>query len=125
MLLELGGLQSHPKSVEGEGSMKVQIYSLQAGNIVWEPDGFMVLDSGILSIDNVSSERTKGRLNIFIKEHQDDLDKEAFLRSLISVLYVPFCRFGDIIDEPIDTNEKEENDETEGISDTDDTEEAE
>jgi len=104
--------------------MKVQVYSLEAGNIIWEPDGFISLDGDTLIIDSVTSERSKGRLKGFIKERQGDLDKEAFLRSLISVLYVPFCRFGDIIEDS-DTNEKEENDEIEGISDTDDTEETE
>ena len=63
-------------------------------------------------------------LGVFIEEHRDDLDKEAFLQQLSSVFYVPFCRFGDIIEDS-DNNEKEENDETEGISDTDDTEETE
>jgi len=105
--------------------MKAQVYSLEIGGISWEPDGFIVLDKGTLTLKGVTNERAKRRLNIFLKEHQDDLDKEAFLRSLISVMYVPFCRFGDIIDETTVTKEKEENDEVEGISDTDDTEETE
>jgi len=105
--------------------MKVQVYSLEAGNIVWEPDGFVSLDDDTLVINGVTSERTKGRLNLFLKGHQGDVDKEAFLHSLISVLHVPFCRFGGIIDENIDANKKVEENETEGISDTDDTEETE
>ena len=103
--------------------MKVQVYSLEARNIVWEPDGFLSLDDDTLTLDGVTDKRAIGRLNIFIKEHQNDLDKEAFLDKLVSVVYVPFCRFGTIVDEASDTNEKEENDEVEGISDTDDTEE--
>jgi len=125
VLLEFKVLKSRLKRDEGESNMKAQIYSLKAGNISWEPDGFIVLDKGALTLKGVTNERSKRRLNVFLKEHQDNPDKEAFLRSLISVVYVPFCRFGDIIDETTATKEKEENDEVEGISDTDDTEETE
>ena len=91
--------------------MKVQVYALGKDELTWEPDGYLSLDGDELSLDKVKTERTLRRVTIFIEEHQDDADKEGFLRNLSSVFYVPFCRFGDIIEDS-DTNEKEEDDET-------------
>ena len=125
VLLELRGLKRHLKSVEGEGRMKVQVYSVSRDGITWSPDGYLVLEDDVFSVSGVESTRSLKRLNLFLREYIDDPDKKEFLNSLSSVFHVPFCRFGDIIDETIDTNEKEENDEVEGISDTDDTEETE
>ena len=82
------------------------------------------LDAGVLSSEGVENEQALHRLNIFIWEHQDDHDKEAFLASLSSVFYVPFCRFGDIIEEDKKASKKVEVDETEGIP-NEDTAEAE
>ena len=105
--------------------MKVQLYSTKRDSVLWEEDGYVQLEDGILSLEDVTSERSKHRAQRYINENIDNEDKEAFLQSLSSIVFVPFCRFGDIIEESLDTNEKEEDDETEGISDEDDTEEAE
>lgn len=99
--------------------MKVQVYTLNADDLTWGADGFLTLEADKLVSKGVKSERSIRRLNTFIKEHQDEPDKEAFLGSLSSVLYVPFCRFGDIIEEDTKPIEKVDADETEGISDED------
>jgi hypothetical protein len=106
--------------------MRVPVYSVKEDSVgLWEEDGYVQLEDGNLSLEDVADERAKYRAQIYINENIDNEDKEAFLQNLSSVFFVPFCRFGDIIEESLDTNEKEEDDETEGISDEDDTEEAE
>jgi hypothetical protein len=104
--------------------MKVHLYSSKRDSVLWEEDGYVKLEDGILSLEGVTNKQSKYRAQIYINENIDNEDKEAFLQQLSSVFFVPFCRFGDIIEDS-DNNEKEEEDETEGISDTDDTEETE
>jgi hypothetical protein len=104
---------------EEVNNMKVQVYTLNADQITWGTDGYLTLDADELASKGVTNKLALRRLNIFIGEHQDEPDKEALLEGLSSVFYVPFCRFGDIIEEDTKPIEKVDDDETEGISDED------
>ena len=104
--------------------MEVQLYSEKINSVGWEEDGYVNLEDGGLSLKGVTSKRSRYRAQVYIDENIDNEDKEAFLQQLSSVFFVPFWRFCDIIEDS-DNNEKEEENETEGISNEDDTEEAE
>jgi hypothetical protein len=110
--------------VRREVNMKVQLYSEKINAVGWREDGYVNLEDGVLSLEGVTSQRSRYRAQVYLDENIDNEDKEAFLQQLSSVFFVPFCRFGDIIEDS-DNNEKEEEDETEGIPDEDDTEETE
>jgi hypothetical protein len=106
--------------------MRVPVYSVKEDSVgLWEEDGYVQLEDGILSLEDVADERSKYRAQIYINENIDNEDKEAFLQNLSSVFFVPFCRFGDIIEEVEKPIKKVEADETEGISNEDTPEEEE
>jgi hypothetical protein len=106
--------------------MRVPVYSVKEDSVgLWEEDGYIQLKDGILSLEDVTNERSKHRAGQYIKENRDNEDKEAFLQNLSSVFFVPFCRFGDIIEEVKEPTKKVEADENEGISNEDTPEEEE
>jgi hypothetical protein len=106
--------------------MRVPVYSVKEDSVgLWEEDGYVQLEDGNLSLEDVADERAKHRAQIYINENIDNEDKEAFLQNLSSVFFVPFCRFGDIIEEVKEPIKKVEADETEGISNEDTPEEEE
>jgi len=106
--------------------MRVPVYSVKDNSVgLWEEDGYIQLEDGVLSLEDVTDENAKHRAQQYIKENRDNEDKEAFLQNLSSVFFVPFCRFGDIIEEVKKPTKKVEADETEGISNEDTPEEEE
>ena len=106
--------------------MRVPVYSVKDNSVgLWEEDGYVQLEDGVLSLEDVTDENAKRRAQIYINENRDNEDKEAFLQNLSSIFYVPFCRFGDIIEEVKNPTKKVEADETEGIPNEDTTEEEE
>jgi len=94
--------------------MTIQLYSLADNRITWEKDGTLSVSDGKFDYSSMQSGRGLERLGRFLDAKEAVEDKEAFILTLSSVLYVPFVRFGDEI-----AAEETEKPEKKGKSDED------
>lgn len=87
--------------------MNIQVYTLDSNDITWSKDGTVGVYDGTFGYGPMESERSKVRLERFLAENKDIIDKNEWLLSLSSVFYVPFVRFGDeIVEEKPEKKEK-------------------
>ena len=79
--------------------MRIQLYSLSEDRITWAKDGTLGEYNGEWSVKNMESGRSIERLDRFLSLNKGKIGDNEWLLSLPNVLYVPFIRFGDEIEE--------------------------